>query len=122
MSRAAPNLAMLALLYSIAAFYMPMVLMALVVTRNFGKAVNPVFIFRSIYRIRREYLTAMAIIFLFLRGSLTIFAILKDVLAFDWFTSAVGYIGEPIIEFYAIVITMHIIGLLYYRNAEELQW
>ena len=122
MSGATSSLVMLMLLYSITAFYMPMVLMILVVTKKFAKAVNPIFVFRSMGRIRREYLMAMAIIFLLLRGSLTVFAILKDVLAVDWFAAAVGYIAEPIIKFYVIVVTMHVIGLLYYRNGKKLQW
>jgi len=119
---ASANLGMLVLIYAIIALYMPMVLMTLVVTKSFGKAVNPAFIFRSIFRIRREYLVAMVIIFLFLRGSLTVLTILKDVLGYDWFAIFVGYVGEPIFEFYAVVVTMHVIGLLYYRNAKKLQW
>ena len=116
------NLGALGLLYATAAFYMPMVLMTLVVTGSFAKAVNPAHIIRSIFRIRREYLAAMFIILFFLRGSLTVFTVLKDILAFDWFSSMVGYIGEPIIEFYALVVTMHVIGLLYYRNGDKLEW
>lgn len=116
------NLGALGLLYATAAFYMPMVLMTLVVTGSFTRAVNPVHIIRSIVRIRREYVAAMFIILFLLRGSLTLFTILKDILAIDWFTSMVGYIGEPIIEFYALVVTMHVIGLLYYRNGHKLEW
>jgi len=110
------------LLYAVAAFYMPMVLMALVVTKKFGKAVNPVFIFRSISDIWREYLAAMVIIFLFLRVALTLFTMLKDLLAVDWFSGLIGYIAEPIVTFYAVIVTMHVIGLLHYRNREKLQW
>ncbi len=116
------NLGALGLLYATAAFYMPMVLMTLVVTGSFAKAVNPAHIIRSIARIWREYLAAMFIILFLLRGSLTAFTIVKDILAIDWFTSMVGYIGEPIIEFYALVVTMHVIGLLYYRNGHKLDW
>ncbi len=116
------NLAMLMLVYAVAAFYMPMVMMALVVTKSFAKAVNPVFIFRSIARIRKEYLIAMLIIFIFLRGSLTLFTILKDLLFTDWFSALSNYVAEPIIKFYVFVVTMHIIGLLYYRNGEKLKW
>jgi len=112
----------LVLLYSIAAFYMPMVLMVLVVTKSFSKAVNPAFIFRSISAIWKEYLAAMLIIFLLLRSTLTLFVILKDVLAATWFTIIATYIAEPIIEFYVLVVTMHVIGLLYYRNGKALQW
>jgi hypothetical protein len=118
----ASTLGTLVLLYATAAFYMPMVLMALVVTRNFVKAVNPVFILSSIFRVGREYLAAMIIIFLFLRGSLTLFTMLKDILDIDWFTSFAKNLGEPIIEFYVLVVSMHVIGLLYYRNAERLHW
>lgn len=110
------------LLYATASFYMPMVLLTLVVTKRFGKAVNPVFIFRSIASIWREYLAAMGIIFLFLRLTLTLFTVMKDLLAVDWFSSLLGYAAEPIITFYAVVVTMHIIGLLYYRNGKQLQW
>jgi hypothetical protein len=110
------------LLYAVAAFYMPMVLLTLVVTKKFGKAVNPVFIFRSIASIWREYLVAMGIIFLLLRLVLTLFTILKDILAVDWFSSMLAYIAEPIVTFYAVVVTMHVIGLLYYRNGRKLQW
>jgi len=116
------SLGALVLLYAIAAFYMPMVLMSLVMTESLGKAVNPAFIFRSIRRIAREYLAAMLIIFLFLRGSLTLLTILKDILASDWFSASFTYIGEPVIEFYVLVVTMHVIGLLYYRNHKQLQW
>ncbi len=122
MGGASYNLAMLMLIYAVAAFYMPMVFMVLVVTKNFAKAVNPVFIFRSIVRIWREYLAAMVIIFLFLRTSLTIFTILKDILAVDWLSAAAAYVGEPVVKFYVIVVTMHVIGLLYYRNSKKLQW
>ncbi|MBI4832205.1 MAG: DUF4013 domain-containing protein [Candidatus Lindowbacteria bacterium] len=116
------NLVVLVLLYIPAAFYMPMVLMALVMTRRFTKAVNPVFIFRSIAKIWREYLAAMFIVFLFLRGSLTMFTILKDVLASDWFAKVIGYVAEPMLKFYVFVVTMHLIGLLYYRNRKGLEW
>jgi hypothetical protein len=116
------SIGMLVLLYAIAAFYMPMVLMALVVTKNFLKAVNPAFILHSIVRMRREYLVAMIIIFLGLRGSLTLFTIIKDVLDVDWFTAFAANLGEPIIEFYVLVVTMHVIGLLYYRNGDKLNW
>jgi hypothetical protein len=116
------SVGMLVLLYAIAAFYMPMVLMALVVTKNFFKAVNPAFILHSILRMRREYLVAMIIIFLGLRGSLTVFTIVKDVLDVDWFTAFAANLGEPIIEFYVLVVTMHVIGLLYYRNGDKLDW
>jgi hypothetical protein len=119
---ASSTLGMLMLLYAIAAFYMPMVLMTLVVTKNFLKAINPLFIFRSILRIRREYLAAMVIIFLLLRGSLTAFTIVADVLDAGWFTSLAGNVAEPVIEFYALVVTMHVIGLLYYRNGDKLRW
>jgi hypothetical protein len=112
----------LVLLYAIAAFYMPMALMALVTTRSFVKAVNPVFILRSIVRVWREYLAAMLIIFFVLRGGLTLFTMLKDVLAADWFSAAVGYVAEPILKFYAFVVTMHVIGLLYHRNKDMLEW
>ena len=110
------------LLYAMTSFYMPMVLLTLVVTKRFGKAVNPVFIFRSIASIWREYLAAMGIIFLFLRLTLTLFAIMNDLLAVDWFSSVVVNVAEPIATFYAVVVTMHIIGLLYYRNGNKLQW
>jgi len=122
MSGASSTLGMLLLLYAIAAFYMPMVLMSLVVTKKFLRAVNPLFIVRSILRIGREYLVAMLIIFLFLRGALTLFTIVKDVLDADWFTSFAANVGEPIIEFYVLVVTMHVIGLLYYRNGDKLCW
>ncbi len=112
----------LLLLYATAAFYMPMVLMILVVTKKFGKAVNPLFVFRSITRIAGEYLAAMFIIFFFLRGSLTLFTIIRDVLDFRWLDVFGQYVGEPVIEFYALVVTMHVIGLLYYRNGERLNW
>ncbi|GAB4340020.1 MAG: hypothetical protein Kow0099_15610 [Candidatus Abyssubacteria bacterium] len=118
----AGNLQAMIIMYAIAAFYMPMVLMSLVVTRSFLKAINPAFIIRSILRMRKEYLSAMIIIFLFLRGSLTLFTILKDVLATDWFARMIGYVAEPILEFYVLVVTMHVIGLLYYRNGHKLQW
>jgi len=110
------------LLYAIAAFYMPMVLMSLVMTKNFANAINPVCIFRSIRRIAREYLTAMIIIFFFLRGSLTLLTILKDILASDELAAIFKYLGEPVLEFYVFVATMHVIGLLYHRNREKLQW
>ncbi len=110
------------LLYAMTSFYMPMVLLTLVVTKRFGKAVNPVFIFRSIASIWREYLAAMGIIFLFLRLTLTLFTIMNDLLAVDWFSSVVANVAEPIATFYAVVVTMHIIGLLYYRNGNKLQW
>lgn len=116
------NLAVLMLVYAVAAFYMPMVLMALVVTKSFAKAVNPVFIFRSITRIGKEYFIAVLIIFIFLRGSLTLFTIIKDLLFIDWFSAISKYIAEPIIKFYVFVVTMHVIGLLYYRNGEKLKW
>lgn len=116
------SLGALAILYAIAALYMPMVLMTLVVTDRFTKAVNPLFVLRSIFRIRKEYLSAMLIVFLFLRGSLTLVTIVKDLLAVDWFAAMVGNIVEPIIEFYALVVTMHVVGLLYYRNSDKLKW
>jgi len=116
------SLAALILVYAIAAFYMPMVLMALVVNKSFAKAVNPAFIFRSISRIAREYLMAMLIIFVFLRGALTLFTVLKDVFFADWFSMLSKYIFEPTIKFYVFVVTMHVIGLLYYRNGEKLKW
>jgi hypothetical protein len=119
---ASGGLGMQMLLYATASFYMPMVLLTLVVTKKFSKAINPVFIFRSIAAIWREYLMAMGIIFLLLRLALTLFTILKDILAVDWFSSMVGYIAEPIATFYAVVVTMHVIGLLYYRNGRKLQW
>lgn len=119
---ASSSLGMLALLYGIAAFYMPMVLMTMVVTKSFLRAVNPAFIFRSIMRIGREYLTAMLIIFLFLRGSLTVFTIFTDVLDAGWFTPVAANVIEPIIEFYVLVVTMHVTGLLYYRNGDRLNW
>ena len=122
MGEVSSSLGGLVMLYSIAAFYMPMVLMVLVVTKSFAKAVNPAFIFRSISAIWKEYLAAMIIIFLFLRLALTLFVILKDVLAATWFTIMATYIAEPIIEFYVLVVTMHVIGLLYYRNGKTLQW
>ena len=122
MGEVSSSLGGLVLLYSIAAFYMPMVLMVLVVTKSFAKAVNPFFIFRSISAIWKEYLAAMLIIFLFLRSALTLFVILKDLLAATWFTIIATYIAEPIIEFYVLVVTMHVIGLLYYRNGKALQW
>lgn len=122
MDNAFSSLGTLALLYAIAAFYMPMVLMILVVTKRFSRAVNPLLIFRSIARIGREYIVAMLIIFLFLRGSLTLLTMLRDVLATDWFIVLAGYVGEPILEFYALVVTMHVIGLLYYRNGDRLEW
>jgi len=122
MEGATSGLGTLVLLYAIAAFYMPMVLMILVVTRSFTKAVNPVFVFRSIVRIGREYVVAMVIIFLFLRGTLTALTIVRDILGSDWIVAFVGNLGEPIVEFYVLVVTMHVIGLLYYRNGERLQW
>ena len=121
-SGALDNLAALIFVYAITAFYMPMVLMALVVTKSFAKAVNPVFIFRSILRIGREYLTAMLIIFIFLRGALTLFTALKDIFFAGWFSMLSKYLFEPTIKFYVFVITMHVIGLLYYRNGEKLKW
>lgn len=122
MDDASSSLGALALLYATASFYMPMVLMILVVTKRFSRAVNPFLIFRSIVRIGREYIVAVLIIFLFLRGSLTLLTILKDVLATDWFIALAGYVGEPIVEFYVLVVTMHVIGLLYYRNGDRLEW
>jgi len=119
---ASSGIGMQMFLYLVASFYMPMVLLTLVVTKKLGKAVNPVFIFRSIASIWREYLVAMGIIFLFLRLTVTIFTIMKDLLAIDWFSSLVGYAAEPITTFYAVVVTMHVIGLLYYRNGRKLQW
>ena len=110
------------LLYATASFYMPMVLLTLVVTKNFGKAVNPVFIFRSIACIWREYFAAMGIIFFFLRLTLTLLMVMRDLLAVDWLSSIVGNVAEPIATFYAVVVTMHIIGLLYHRNGNKLQW
>ncbi len=122
MNDASSSLGALVLLYAIAAFYMPMVLMILVVTKRFSRAVNPRLVFRSIVRIGREYVVAVLIIFLFLRGALTLLTILKDVLATDWFVALAGYVGEPIVEFYVLVVTMHVIGLLYYRNGDRLEW
>ena len=121
-SIASGGMGMQMLLYVMASFYMPMVLLTLVVTKKFSKAVNPVFIFRSISAIWREYLVAMGIIFILLRLALTIFTILKDLLAVDWFSSLLAYFAEPIVTFYAVVVTMHVIGLLYYRNGRRLQW
>jgi hypothetical protein len=121
-SVASSGIGMQVFLYLIASFYMPMVLLTLVVTKRLSKAINPVFVFRSIASIWREYLVAMGIIYLLLRSIVTIFTILKDLLAVDWFSSLVGYFAEPIVTFYAIVVTMHVIGLLYYRNGRKLQW
>jgi hypothetical protein len=115
------NLQAMTLLYAIAAFYMPMVLMSLVVTRSFLKAINPAFIIGSIFRMGREYLAAMLIIVLF-RAALTLFTMSMDVLAADWFAKLVRYLVEPILEFYVFVVTMHVIGLLYYRNGHKLKW
>lgn len=109
-------------LYATAAFYMPMVLMALVVTGSFARAVNPVFIFRSIWRVRREYLTAMALISVLLSGALALLAIIKGVLADAVFAYVAGHVLAPTVTFYAIIITMHVMGLLYYRNGRELKW
>lgn len=116
------SLGWLTALYAIATFYMPMVLMVLVVTKSFRKAVNPVFIFRSIFRIAGEYLTAMFIIFLLLRGTLTLLAIFQDVFASEGLATVLKYVGEPIFTFYIFVVSMHIIGLLYYRNGDKLAW
>jgi len=122
MGSVSATLGTLVLLYATAAFYLPMVLMTLVVKKNFFRAINPLFIFRSIASIAREYLAAMLIIFLVLRGSLTLFTILKDVLDAGWFSAFAQNVGEPIIEFYVLVVTMHVIGLLYYRNGDRLNW
>jgi hypothetical protein len=116
------NLGVLLLLYALIAFYLPMVFMVLVVTKSFAKAVNPVFIIRSIFKIGREYLMAMLIIFIVLRGSLTLFTILKDLFLVNWFSLLSRYVAEPVITFYVFVVSMHIIGRLYYRNGKKLEW
>jgi hypothetical protein len=109
---------MLALMYAVVAFYMPMALMALVVTKKFGKAVNPAFIFRSISRISGEYLTAMTAIF----SLLALATALLNAPAVDSLGPLIRNIVLPVVWFYAAALAMRVSGLLYYRNGDKLKW
>lgn len=98
-------------------FYLPMVLMAMVIFNSLLTALNPILVFPAISRIFLRYLVVVIILGAILIG----YGIAAEALdqSLHWF---VAYPVVTLVTFYTGIIQARILGLIYRTNAERIGW
>ncbi len=96
------------------ASYFPMTLVVAGIYQTFGSSLNPVFLFRSISRIPKEY--ALVALFLY------IIIVLAGLINLGFLLIPFGGFLSPMISFYFYAVIASRLGFMYYYNKERLGW
>jgi hypothetical protein len=94
--------------------YLPMALLALMLFRNFS-VLNPLFVFSSISKVRRQYIVAYSI--LMVAEILSILIVVLD--------EAIPFIGPIFVLpfwIFVMIVEMRVLGNLYFESQKTLNW
>jgi len=101
-------------LFILGCFYLPMSLLAVALNLTV-KAVNPIYIIPSIFKVPLEYMAACC--------ALLLLALSQAII--ETFAGSIFILGTVLNTFFAlyfVIVEMRILGLIYYFNEEEFGW